>query len=62
MIEKTIITNGTLRTISGKRFGDEFRIYSINGDVSDREELAEMVQELAMDLTKDGVTSVTLRA
>jgi len=50
MITKTIETNGVRRTITGKIFGDELRIYKIYGDVSKREDLMQMAQELAIDL------------
>ena len=50
MITKTIETNGVRRTITGKIFGDELRVYKIYGDVSKREDLMQMAQELAIDL------------
>jgi len=49
MITKTIETNGVRRTITGKIFGDELRVYKIYGDITNRDELMQMAQELAID-------------
>jgi hypothetical protein len=55
MITKTIETNGVRRTVTGKIFGGEFRVYKIYGDVTKQEELMQMAQELAIDLNCSAV-------
>jgi len=42
-------SDGKKRTITGKVFGDEFRIYRIYGDVTNKDALAEMAQEIAIE-------------
>ena len=56
MITKDITTNGIKRTITGKLFGEELRVYRVEGDVTDKEELVTMAQELAMQFNCSRVT------
>ena len=49
MLKKTIVaSDGINRTIEGKVFGDELRIYRVYGDITDVEALKEMAQILAL--------------
>lgn len=49
MITRTVTdSNGVNRTIEGKVFGDQFRVYRVYGDVTDTEGLKEMAQILAL--------------
>lgn len=48
MIKKDVTTNGIKRTITGKIFDEELRVYRIEGDITDTEELKAMAQELAI--------------
>lgn len=49
MLKKTIMaSDGINRTIEGKVFGDELRIYRVYGDITDVEALKEMAQILAL--------------
>ena len=48
MITQDITTNGIKRTITGKLFGEELRVYRVEGDITDKEELKAMAQELAI--------------
>ena len=51
MITKTVMaSDGINRTIEGKIFGDELRVYRIHGDITDAEALKETAQILAIDL------------
>jgi len=50
--------NGIVRSIDGKVFGKELRIYRVFGDVTDREGLEEMCQEAAI---RHNCESVTLK-
>ena len=51
MITKTVMaSDGINRTIEGKIFGDEFRVYRIYGNITDIEALKETAQILAFDL------------
>jgi hypothetical protein len=44
-----IVTNGAARTFEYKLWGDgECRVYQVFGDVTNRDELAEAMQELAI--------------
>jgi len=49
------VSDGKKRTIEGKVFGDELRVYRVYGDVSDREALAEVAQEAALHFGVDKV-------
>ena len=44
-----LTTNGIYREFDGKQFGNEFRVYRIRGDVTDREELVTAAQEIALE-------------
>ena len=48
MITRDITTNGIKRTITGKVIDKELRVYRIEGDITDKEELKAMAQELAI--------------
>jgi hypothetical protein len=49
MITKTVTdSNGVKRTIEGKVFGDQLRVYRVYGDVTDTEALKETAQILAL--------------
>lgn len=49
MLKKTIMaSDGINRTIEGKVFGDELRIYRVYGDITGVEALKEMAQILAL--------------
>ena len=49
MIKKTVMdSNGVSRTIEGKIFGDQLRVYRVYGDVTDIEGLKETAQILAL--------------
>ncbi len=50
----TLETSGYKRTLYGKIFGDEFRVYRIEGDVT--QDLGEVAQELAIDLSVSRVS------
>jgi hypothetical protein len=41
-------SNGVNRTIEGKIFGDQLRVYRVHGDVTDIEGLKETAQILAL--------------
>tara|TARA_R110000868_G_scaffold411455_1_gene704226 strand:+ start:2134 stop:2316 length:183 start_codon:yes stop_codon:yes gene_type:complete len=57
MINKTIMaSDGINRTIEGKIFGKELRVYRVYGDVTDRAALEETAQILAFDFAVDLVT------
>jgi hypothetical protein len=57
MITKTIMaSDGINRTIEGKIFGTELRVYRVYGDVTDRDALEETAQILAFDFSVDLVT------
>jgi hypothetical protein len=56
MITKTIETNGIKRTVTGKVFGKELRVYRVEGDITDEEEIVTMAQELAMQFNCSKVT------
>ena len=56
MITCNIITNGIQRTITGKVFGEELRVYRVEGDITDEEEIVTMAQELAMQFKCSKVT------
>ena len=59
MIEMTITTgDGVVRTIEGKQFGNEFRIYRVHGDITNYDSLADMAQDVAATL---GVERVIVR-
>ena len=59
MKEFTITTgDGITRTIEGKQFGNEFRIYRVHGDITSHASLADMAQDIAVTL---GVDRVTIR-
>ncbi|MBY0262948.1 MAG: hypothetical protein K2Q20_11425 [Phycisphaerales bacterium] len=47
METKTYNTNGVNRKVEGKKFGDEFRVYRIYGDITDRPSLGELAQQIA---------------
>lgn len=48
-------SDGRKRVISGKRFGREFRVYAVYGDVTNAETLKEMAQEIAIEHDVDNV-------
>lgn len=49
MITKTVMdSNGVNRTIEGKVFGEQFRVYRVYGDVTDIDGLKEVAQILAL--------------
>ena len=49
MVKKTVMdSNGVSRTIEGKIFGDQLRVYRVYGDVTDTEGLKETAQILAL--------------
>jgi hypothetical protein len=49
MITKTVTdSNGVKRTIEGKVFGEQLRVYRVYGDVTDTEALKETAQILAL--------------
>jgi hypothetical protein len=49
MITRTVMdSNGVNRTIEGKVFGEQFRVYRVYGDVTDIEGLKEVAQILAL--------------
>lgn len=49
MVKKTVMdSNGVTRTIEGKIFGDQLRVYRVYGDVTDIEGLKETAQILAL--------------
>jgi hypothetical protein len=56
MITRDITTNGIKRTITGKLFADELRVYRIEGDITNTEELKTMAQELAIQFNCSRVT------
>ena len=49
MVTKKYVTNGTPRTIDYKVFGDEVRVYRIYGDITKRDEIEQLAQEIAFD-------------
>jgi hypothetical protein len=56
MITRDITTNGIKRTITGKLFDEELRVYRVEGDITDTEELKAMAQELAIQFNCSKVT------
>lgn len=51
MITKRVIaSDGVARTLEGKIFGGQLRVYKILGDVTNREALEETAQILAIEL------------
>ena len=50
-------SDGVVRTITGKKTGDEYQVYQINGDVTDQESLREMAQIISCEF---GCTRVVL--
>lgn len=58
----TITTNGTTRTVEGKRIGNEFRIYNIYGSIAEDSEVAEMAQELFCILKAQGINRVSMNS
>ena len=57
MITKTILASECInRTIEGKIFGKELRVYRVYGDVTNRDALEETAQILAFDFSVDLVT------
>jgi hypothetical protein len=56
MITRDITTNGIKRTITGKLFDEELRVYRVEGDITDTEELKTMAQELAIQFNCSKVT------
>lgn len=59
MQEMTITTSdGITRTIEGKQFGNEFRVYRVHGDITSHDSLADMAQDVACTL---GVERVTIK-
>lgn len=49
-------SDGVTRTVEGKEFPNEFRVYRLYGDVTNREALAELAQILALQLQVERVT------
>jgi len=56
MITRDVTTNGIKRTVTGKLFGEELRVYRVEGDVANKEELVTMAQELAIQFNCSRVT------
>lgn len=56
MITRDITTNGIKRTVTCKLFGEELRVYRVEGDVTDKEELTTMAHELALQFNCTQVT------
>jgi len=57
MITKTVTaSDGIARTIEGKIFGDELRVYRVYGDVTDSEAIKETAQILAIEFNVQRVT------
>ena len=57
MIKKTVMaSDGINRTIEGKVFGDELRIYRVYGDVTETEALKETAQILALQTNTIKIT------
>jgi hypothetical protein len=51
MITRTVTaSDGVSREVVGKIWDDEFRIYRIHGDITNREALVETAQILALEL------------
>ena len=56
MITKTVTaSDGVSRTVQGKIFGEQLRIYRVYGDVTNREALEEMAQILALETNTTNV-------
>ena len=56
MITKTVTaSDGVSRTVQGKIFGDQLRIYRVYGDITNREALEEMAQILALETNTTNV-------
>ena len=56
MITKKVVdSNGVSRTIEGKVFGDQLRVYRMYGDVTDIEGLKETAQILALQTNTTSV-------
>jgi hypothetical protein len=56
MILKTVTaSDGVSRTVEGKIFGDQLRIYRVYGDVTNREALEETAQILALETNTTNV-------
>ena len=56
MLTKTVMaSDGVNRTVEGKMFGRELRIYRVYGDVTDTEALKETAQILALQLNAQKV-------
>jgi len=56
MILKTVTaSDGVSRTVEGKIFGDQLRIYRVYGDITNREALEEMAQILALETNTTNV-------
>ena len=57
MITKTVTaSDGIARTVEGKIFGDELRLYRVFGDVTNRDALEETAQILAIEFNVQRVT------
>lgn len=52
----TTTSDGIARTVEGKLFPNEFRVYRVHGDVTNRDALAELAQILALSLKVERVT------
>ena len=56
MITKTVTaSDGVSRTVQGKIFGDQLRIYRVYGDITNRETLEETAQILALETNTTNV-------
>jgi len=56
MITKTVTaSDGVSRTVEGKIFGDQLRIYRVYGDITNREALEETAQILALETNTTNV-------
>lgn len=57
MITKTVeASDGINRTVEGKIFEDEFRVYRVYGDVTNLDSLKETAQILALQMNVGTVT------
>lgn len=57
MITKTVeASDGINRTVEGKIFGDEFRIYRVYGDITNLDSLKETAQILSAQMNVGTIT------
>ena len=56
MINKTYTPgDGNPRTIEGKQFGNEFRVYRVYGDITKPDALMEIAQEISIEFNVETV-------